>query len=329
MQLTGVAVSKDGRLFVSSPSWAGVKRTFVGEVVVANAEPKPYPNEAWNSWDQRPETAGSAFVCVQSVIVTNEDPASLWVLDPASPDFGGVVPGGAKLVRVNLASGDVTRVYTFDDAIAPKNSYLNDVRIWKNHAFISDSHGTAIVVLNLKTGIARRLLDDHPAVQAEAETTVTIGGTPWLDPSGKTPQVGVDGIALHPGGEWLYFQALTGKTLYRVPTAALLDEKLPVEKLGEQVERVATTFPADGIEFLSSGELLLTSLEDGSIKALSLEGAGITSITPGDPLPWPDSIAVTESALYVTTSQIHWMPPFNAGVDKRKPPYIVYRVGLR
>ena len=97
---------------------------------------------------------------------------------------------------------------------------------------MSDSGLGAIVVLELATGKVRRLLEDHPSTKAEAGLEPIIGGRPWKFADGTTPQVHSDGIALDPKLEYLYYKALLGRTLYRVPVAALLDEKLSSQALG-------------------------------------------------------------------------------------------------
>ena len=322
-QVTGVAVSKAGRLFVNFPRWVDEPTPSVAEVA-ADGSLTPYPDAAWNGWQKDKGDVKKQFVCVQSVFVDDTD--TLWILDPAAPAFQGPVPGGPKLLRVNLATNKVERVYAFDDKAAPKGSYLNDVRIANGHAFMTDSGLGAVVVLNLGTGKARRLLDKAPSTKAEAGLEVTIGGKPWRGGDGKTPQINSDGIALDPKREHLYYQALTGKTLYRIPIAALLDEKFAPDALGAKVERVAATQPTDGIEFDAAGNLYMTALEESALKVLRPDGK-LEVFAQSPEYEWPDSIAIGPSGeLYFTTSQIQHMPPFNGGKDARKPPYRVYRI---
>jgi hypothetical protein len=93
-QLAGVTISKTGRIFVNSPRWVDEPTPSVAEIA-ADGSLVPYPNEAINAWDQTPgESARDHFVSVQSVVVDEED--ALWILDPASPYFRAVVPGGAS-----------------------------------------------------------------------------------------------------------------------------------------------------------------------------------------------------------------------------------------
>ena len=305
-QLAGVTISKTGRIFVNSPRWV---------------------DEAINAWDQTPgESARDHFVSVQSVVVDEED--ALWILDPASPYFRAVVPGGAKLVRVDLATNEVTRVYHFDDESAPVKSYFNDVRFARGHAFISDSGLGAIVVVDLDTGKVRRLLEDHASPKVEPGVEPVIGGQPWKLPNGRPPQVHVDGIAIDPQREHVYYKPLVGRTLYRIPIAALLDESLPSEAVGERVERVAETEPTDGLEFDAQGNLYLTSLEWNAIKVLRPDGR-IELVARSTDFQWPDTFAMSRDGdLLLSCAQFHLLPDFNGGEDKRTPPYKVFRLKL-
>jgi sugar lactone lactonase YvrE len=325
-QLAGVTISKTGRIFVNVPRWIDEPAPSVAEIG-ADGSLVPYPNEAINAWDR---TAGEAardhFVCVQSVVVDEED--ALWILDPASPDFQGVVEGGPKLLKVSLSTNEVERVHHFDEAGAPVKSYLNDVRFAHGHAFMTDSGLGAIVVLNLSTGKVRRLLESHPSTQAEPGVEPVIGARPWKFADGTTPQVHSDGIAIDPGREHVYYKALVGRMLYRVPIAALLDESLSAEALGERVERVAETEPTDGLEFDAQGNLYLTSLEWNAIKVLRPDGR-IELVARANDFLWPDTITISRDGdLLFSAAQFHLMPAFHGGEDKRTTPYKVFRLKL-
>ncbi len=173
-QWTGVAVTPDARIFVNFPRWSPDVPVSVAEVL-ADGTLRPYPDEAWNSWTPEADPA-TTFVCVQSVVADGE--GSLWVLDPASAGFQGVLPGGAKLIQIDTATDQVVRIIMFEEQVAPGDSYLNDVRIDHEHqaAYISESGAGALVVVDLTDGTSRRVLDDHPSTSAE-ETVLTFAGT--------------------------------------------------------------------------------------------------------------------------------------------------------
>jgi sugar lactone lactonase YvrE len=325
-QLAGVTISKTGRLFVNFPRWVDEPTPSVAEVA-ADGSLVAYPNEAINAWDKTPgESARDHFVCVQSVVVDEED--ALWILDPASPGFQAVVPSGAKLLKVSLATNEIERVYHFDTESAPEKSYLNDVRFARGFAFISDSGLGAIVVLDLTTGTVRRLLENHASTKAEPDVEPVIGGRPWKFADNTTPQVHSDGIAIDPKRDYVYYKALVGRTLYRVPITALLDESLSPEALGNLVERVAVTEPTDGLEFDTHGNLYMTSLEWNAIKVLRPDGR-IEVLARATDFLWPDTITISHDGdLLFSATQFHLMPAFNEGEDKRTPPYKVFRLKL-
>src|SRR5204863_37913 len=151
----------------------------VAEIV--NGQPKPFPNEEWN----RPGPAGSHFICVQSVVVDDKD--NLWVLDPASPKMQGIVKGGPKLVKIDLRTDQPAQTIPFGEDIAPTKSYLNDVRIdtRSGMAFITDSGKGAIIVINLKNGNARRLLDGHTSTRPEKGFKLVVNGKELIDQQRK------------------------------------------------------------------------------------------------------------------------------------------------
>ncbi|MFH1314245.1 MAG: L-dopachrome tautomerase-related protein [Candidatus Eisenbacteria bacterium] len=298
---TGVAVSKDGRIFVNYPRWSDDVTFSVGEIR-ASGKVVPFPDEDWNAWDGSQEP-GDHFVCVQSVYVDDKD--FLWILDPASPMLGAVVPGGPKLLKVDLGKNKVVQEIGFDETVAPAASYLNDVRVdtGKNVAYITDSGLGALVIVDLKTAKARRLLGDHPSTKAEA-VVLTIGGKEWRM-GGNAPEVHSDGLALSNDGTYLYYQALTARTLYRVETRWLLDPSLSGVQLGAKVESMGQTGAADGIEFGPDHYLYLTAIEDNAIKTFAALDRAETVVR--DPrLLWPDSFARGgDGYMYVTTSHIH------------------------
>ncbi|HSO23444.1 MAG TPA: L-dopachrome tautomerase-related protein, partial [Chondromyces sp.] len=222
-QWTGVAVTREGRVFVNFPRWSPEVPVSVAELQ-ADGALAAFPDQGWNAWSPGSDPT-SVWVCVQSVVADGE--GSLWVLDPANPGFAGVVPGGPKLVEIDIPTGAIIQTIRFDNTVAPSESYLNDVRLDHLHAtaYITDSGLGALVVVNLATGASRRVLADHPSTKAE-DTVLVIGGEPWLRPDGSAPQVHADGIAYDRARDLVYFQALTGRTLYRISGAALRDPAL-------------------------------------------------------------------------------------------------------
>jgi sugar lactone lactonase YvrE len=312
---TGMAVSEDGRVFVNYPRWSDDVPFSVGEIV-ASGEVVPFPDELWNAWDGESQP-GDHLVCVQSVYIDSD--GFLWVLDAASAYLRGVVPGGAKLLKVDLAKDEVVGKIVFGDSIAPPASYLNDVRIdtKKRVAYVTDSGLGGLILVDLDTGTSRRRLGDHHSTKSE-ELVLTIGGRQWLV-NGQGPQVHSDGLALDKDGHYLYYQALTGRTLYRIETRWLLDTAVSERELGTKVESMGETGAADGIIFGPGGYLYLSAIEDDAINIFASLGT-VETVVKDRRLSWPDSFAEgPDGYLYVTTSQIH------LGSDRTEP-YRIFKL---
>lgn len=328
-QLTGVAVSQQARIFVNFPRWDKDPLYSVAEVMI-DGTLRPYPDNDWNRWGMDEISHPEAhFICVQSLTVDSDD--FLWVLDPASPGFKGVIPGGAKLVKINLETDIIERVIPFDDITASTTSYLNDVRIDNDgdFAYISDSGTGAIVVVELSSGKSWRRLEAHPSTKAEPGYVPVIGDKELRDENGLVPQIHVDGIALDSTGEYLYYHALTARTLYRIKTSILKNFTLSDKQLAGYVEKVAETGAVDGMLMGTDDSLYLTALEKNSIQRYRPAGDVLETIVQDDRIQWPDSMDISsDDFLYFTASQIHRMPRFNHGRDERFPPYKLFKIGL-
>jgi sugar lactone lactonase YvrE len=319
-QWTGVAVSHAGRIFVCFPRWSDDVPVSVAELRPEQQEgftlarprllPVAYPDAQWQRYGVEGADPGKHFVCVQSVVVDDRD--HLWILDAGSPKTTGLVPGAAKLVDVDLQTNGVVRVYPFDGRTVFSNSYLNDVRVDTKHgvAYLTDSGAGAIVVLNLQTGVGRRVLGDDPSTKSEYAIPV-IDGKPWKRPDGSVPEAHADGIALSPDGAWLYYHALTGNSLYRVPTGMLLDESATTEQIHRKIEPLGRTGNCDGMEYDEDGRVFLTQIQINGIARFEPAGTGnrVEVLVQSPDISWPDSFAIgPDGGLYFTTSQIQAQP---------------------
>lgn len=152
-QPIGVSVSSNNRLFVSFPKREPYR---YGLVEIVNGKHVAYPDEKWN---QKEGKETETFLNVQDIYIDTKD--QLWVLDP-KPDQHKF-----KLIQIDLKSNQVKRVYLFED-LAKDKSALNDVRVDtdKQLAYLSDPGQAAIVVLDLKSGKTRLVLQNKPQTLA-------------------------------------------------------------------------------------------------------------------------------------------------------------------
>lgn len=313
-QVTGVTVSEDGRIFVKFPRWTEDVPVSVAEVM-KDGSIKPYPNDKWNSWrnlGMAEVSPSDHFVTVQSVVADGR--GSLWVVDPAAPNTEKTIKNGPKLVQIDLKTNSVKRIFAFGPDIAGPASYLNDVRISPDGAFayMTDSGSPgAIVVTDLSSGKAWRVLSDDPSTQAENDVTVIADGKPVRRPDGRQPMFNADGIALSPDGKFLYWQAVTGKSLYRIPTNLLQAAATEPAAANGKQEKVATTEPVDGLWMDKAGRLYLSSIADNAVKMLEADGS-LRTVLSDSRLRWPDTFGQgPDGAIYVTASHIQDSPWFH------------------
>jgi hypothetical protein len=183
----------------------------------------PFPNAAWNDPERPTSERFDAVLGIQS------DPRGVvWMLDNGLRD--GSTP---KLVGWDTRADRLERVIHLPAPMTHPDSFVNDLAVdrLRNVAYIADtaSKHPALIVVDLETGAARRVLENHAAVQAE-DIDMVIDGTPLeiATPDGGRirPRVSVNPIVIDAGGDWLYFGPMTGTAMHRVPTAALLDPEL-------------------------------------------------------------------------------------------------------
>lgn len=321
---TGVAASQTGRLFVNFPRWGDPVEASVVEL--KDGKEIPYPNRELNSYD--PKRAHETLVSVQSVVTDDQD--HLWILDTGAIQFGPPVPDGAKLIGVDLKTNQIIKNIHFQGDVVKSNTYLNDVRVdtKRQVAYISDSGvsgNNAIIVVDLKSGKSWRKLDGHKSVEEEPGFVAMVEGRPLYRAGNQPMTVGVDGIALSPEGDRLYYSVLSGRKLFSVATEALRESD--GDAAGSVKEEGDKGGASDGLEMDSEGNLYATNYEQACIMRRFSDGH-YAVLTQLDNQWWPDSISINNGYLYFTANQLQRQKDFNGGVEKRQKPYVVGRVPL-
>lgn len=326
-QITGVAVSHSGRMFVSVPRLSVDVPVTLGEVV--DGKIVAYPNIGWNGYRSKGGVANDVktqFVSAQAVVMDHRD--NLWVVDAAAPNRSGPVQGGVKLVRIDLKTNQVAQVVHLGGATTPPLSSINDVRFSPDDrfAYLSDvGERGALIVVNLDNGQSWRVLDGHPSTQYDPSVDVAADGKPLRGRDGKPLLLNVDGIAISPDGATFYWQALTGKTVYSLPTAVLQD---PAKAATAQPVAVATTHVADGLWIDAAGRFFITNPGENAIEVADSVGAPLRLLVKEDGMRWPDSFAQDASgALYVSASFIADSPWFKEGVTAT--PSAIFKISPR
>lgn len=325
-QFVGVAVSKTGRTFINYPYWSAQPKYSVAEIM-EDGTLKPYPDEKWNTWKEG-EYGLNKWVCVQSVYVDDEN--KLWVVDAASPMMKGVYEKSSKVVKIDLTSNTVDRIYSFENITGP-TAYLNDIRVntKEGYAYLTNSSEGSIVVLSLQTGIGYEVLKYHKSTLADSSYVLSISGKPVYDEHNTHLRINSDGIALSKDGAWLFYKPLTDNHLYKISTYDLKNVANSNGDLSANVNYVGSISTTDGMITDREGNLYLGDLENSRIIKYDPVNNTRSVVVSDERLLWPDSYAISEdNELYITTSQIHLMPKYNNGIDMRKTPYKLFKISL-
>ncbi len=319
-QLNGVAVSHDDRIFLALPRWVQSDSFSLGEV--KDGKVVPYPGGDWNTWRPGPDEE-NRFTAVNAVWIEPGLPDALWVVD-----CGQGIPHGKKLVEIDLKTNSVSRVYHFSQEEAPLGACLNDVRIAKGHAFLTESGLGAILTVDLKTGRVRRLLAASSKTKAVPGRSAVVDGRRLLGPDGNPPVVNADDIEITPDKTWLYFGVPMGGDLWKVKVDDLLDDSLDEKALDARVLDDGPMIPIGGIYMLPNGSLLLSDLEKHALQ-LRTPGGKLTMLAQSKWFVSPDAMSLDkEGRVYIAASQAGLIPACNQGVNGTTLPFRVLRVTL-
>ncbi len=311
-----IAVSPEGRVFFSFHPEASPP-VQVAELVDGVAVPFP---------DEELQPGGANPRRYQSVLSLRLDrQGRLWALDNAHHGTGQ-----PRLLAFDPETREIVHAFDFPRSVAPLGSHLNDFQVdpQGRRIYIADASivakRPALVVYDLATRTARRLLEDDVSVRAEPFVPV-VQGREMLLFGVIAIRPGVDSIALDREGAWLYFAAVTAQHLYRVRVRDLDDESLAAEALAARVERFAAKTMSDGITTDGSGGIYLSDPEHSAVLRLAPDGT-LETLLKDPVLRWPDGFSYgPDGWLYVTCSALHHVIGRSAGHVRQHAPYQIYR----
>jgi hypothetical protein len=316
----GIATSNDGRAFASFPDadGPGVKL----QELKSESNATPYPDLAWNSWKQGMDTK-AAFVHVNALRIGPD--GTLWVVDAGAPGIGKpAVSGAARIIGFDLSTNKVSRIYPLAHG-TKKNSYIDDIRFNGDYGYLTDAGAPALLVLNLKTGAVRRVLENDPS--CVDSKTMMADGKILRDEKGKELRVHADQIEISPDGRYVYYQPASGP-LARIEIKWLSEESLSPADLAIHVETWLDTPTSGGTAIDSEGNIYYGDANRRRILKIGPDKS--IKVLVSDPrLIWSDAMWIDKAGfLWIPATQQNLTPGFTGGKQEVHYPVWIYKMQL-
>jgi sugar lactone lactonase YvrE len=308
-----VAVSSTGRLFFTVHPEGRPSGPRLLEWRNGLAEPFPAA-----------DIQAAVFDTPLGLVIDRQD--RLWVIDPASHGFGR-----PRIVAIDLGTGNIVHEHVFPRNIAPRGSFLQDLQVDPSGGtvYIADASfwrkSPALIVYDTATRRSRRVLERHASVRAQ-DWIITTPMREMTFIGGFIPmKIGLDGIAMDPAGQWLFFGAMNHDTLHRIPTSALMNDELSENALAERIEPVGKKPLSDGLSADLARNVYVTDVESGSVLRMS-PGGELATIVRSPRIRWADGLSFGPNGwLYLSDSGLPEVLLKTRGHIRDHGPYHVYR----
>ncbi|RBM08562.1 L-dopachrome tautomerase-related protein [Novacetimonas cocois] len=325
MQPSGIAALPDGRLVLAFPRSAADHRG-PRLAVLKDGRPVPFPD------------AATQDRLISPLGMTVDATGRLWVVDEGTV-AGEKTPPRPALIGMDARTGKILATIALDPSTGATrdDGHVNDVRVDMTHgaggtAYVSDTSTAdhpAIIVVDIATGRARRVLENAPSTRAQPDFAMELDGQ-MLQYSPTHPvmgQGGIDGVTLSADSSRLYWQPLSSRRLYSAPTAVLSDPAATPAQVERAVRDEGETVVVDGMATAPDNSLYLTDIEHHAIVRRAPDGH--LSMVAHDPrLIAPDSLALVGKTLWLTVGQWSRLPVFHDGHDMEERPWLLVRISL-
>jgi sugar lactone lactonase YvrE len=225
--------------------------------------------------------------------------------------------GSKQFIVWDTKSEKELKKISIPDNVVKPTSFLQDFIIDEknNRVIIADmtqgdlksAAESAFIVIDTETGAAKRMAEKHASMMPDFE-----GGFA-LNP-----------IAIDPNNKWVYFGALHGKKVYRVPAKSFDNEA----SLNADIEYYAPKSYSDGIAVDNHGNVFVTNIEQNELGLTNSKDGFKTIASLPEGQTWPDGLWLKDGFLYSTVDQLNRVPALNNGKDDSMAPYIIVRTKL-
>ena len=326
-QWNSIALTKNNRMFASFPRSIGDVTPSVAEILPNNVL-SPFPGGEWNTFNPTisSENAENRFVNVNAVFIDSHN--NLWVVDNGVIGNQMIV-NAAKLVRINLQTNTIERIYSVSTLNPPQGFALNDVRIGSRYAFLTESGLGSVVIIDLQTGQVRRVLDNHPSTKFVDPTVVRMEGRAILDEKGQSKKMHNNHLELTPDGKTLFYKPPFGYNWFQVSTEDLTNETMTESELGNKVLTSWKTMPTGGTTMDDAGNIYLMDIERQTIWQQNSADGSWTLLIHDEKITWGDASDVSaDGFLYIPMSQINRFASSNNGTNQVVKPFRIYKIKI-
>lgn len=292
-----LTITNEGRVFVSihplvNPTTKLVELTAIGSKNI-------YPNKEYSFGEDSKIGA--------TIAIKADSKNNLWILDL----------GKKQIIVWDINNNSLKNIINISPKSLKNASFLQDFVLdeKRNRLIIADmTQGDlkskpepAFIVVDLKTGISKRIAQGHKSMMPDFE-----GGFA-LNP-----------IAIDPSFTWVYFGAIHGKKVYRVPADSFERE----EDVVKNIEEYALKSFSDGIAVDSKENIYITDIEKQAIGVSNKNGYKILASLPIGQT-WPDGLAVANDGyVYATVNQLNKSAALNNGLEEGVAPYLIVKIEL-
>lgn len=172
----------------------------------------------------------------------------------------------------------------------------------------------ALIVYDLASNTARRVLNMHQTVQPNVTTRIVINGEACMKDGPM--MTGADGVALSADFTTLYWTPLTSHVIYSLPTELLRNSSLSDSFISGQIRTAVRdkVTAADGMACSNeadNGIIYVTSLDDSSVRRLVIGSHGLVLddekvAQSSTAMMWPDTLAFDHKGnLLFVSNQLH------------------------
>jgi len=288
----------------------------------------PFPNLSMNT-----RGSGDPAVLDSVLGVASDTRGIVWMLDNGRRS--DTVP---KLVAWDTRRDEFHRVIPIGSQALSPASFLRNLVLDPvlPYIYISDpANGihSAIIVVNIETGLSWRVLEGHHSVQMEPGVQLELEGRPITvrRPDGEvaTPLTGVSPIAIDRKGEWLYYGPRDGASLFRIRADLIRRQDILPSVLESQVAGVSPKPICDSMVIDARGRIYFGDISRGAIDYVSPDEdyLNLRMLVQDPRVIWPGGLLIgPDGNLHFFSSQLHRTSFFNGGKDVSAPPFSIFQV---